>query len=117
MVNEGDTLSLAGAEFRLWQQTQDPDEPPPSGRWAWLSSLGQGIAGKTLLWIVLFNSWELFSFTSPPMEANPNILFNFLVLIAAECSYYIIAMRCSRKHRSLNYWPFSLRAEPDGGNR
>lgn len=110
MVNEGDTISLAGAEFRLLAADAGSDEPPPSGRWAWLSSLGQGIVpGKTLLWIVLFQFLGAFQlYFSADGEANPNILFTFLVLIAAECSYYIIAMRCSRKYLELELLAFFL---------
>ncbi len=109
-VEEGDTISLGGAEFRLLPADAGTDKPFPPGRWGWLAGLGRGIApGKTLLWIMLFQFLGAFQlYFSGGEEANLSILFTFLVLIAAECIYYVIMIQGSRKYLELELLAFFL---------
>lgn len=109
-VEEGDKISLGGADFRLLAAEADTDDQSPNRHWAWFSRLGQGITpGRTLVWIILFQILGAFQlYLSMGAEKSPDVLFTFLVLIAAECLYYIIVMRCSRKYLELELLAFFL---------
>lgn len=109
-VQVGDTISLGGAEFRLLPAEEGNDDFAATGRWTWLSELGEGITpGKTLLLLILFQVLGAFQlYLTMPEEIRMTILLTVAVLIAVECIYYISAHYSSRKYMELELLAFFL---------
>lgn len=109
-VEEGDAISLAGAEFRLLPADTGLDDVSPQGHLAWLSRFGKNItSGKTLLLILLFQFLGAIQIYFS-MGEKPNLMvpLAFLSFIFAECFFYITMMRFSRKYVELELLAYFL---------
>ncbi|MBR0599393.1 FtsW/RodA/SpoVE family cell cycle protein [Sinanaerobacter chloroacetimidivorans] len=109
-VEDGDTISLAGADFLFLPAEEGFENIPITGKMQWLSGLSRNIAsGTTFLMILVFQLLGgIQIYFSMGEEANFKIPMVFLILIIAECLYYFIQTRTSRKYIELELLIFFL---------
>lgn len=102
-VELGDTISFATAEFQFVPAEEGYENITRKSRLDWLSRLGRNIdTGKTFLLILAFQILGgIQLYLSMGEDATIKVIFTFLVFIAAECAYYFILSRFSRKYPEL----------------
>jgi len=109
-VGFGDTISFATAEFQLVPPEEGADNIERKSRLDWLPKLGQSFdSGRTFLFILAFQLLGgIQVFLSMREEANARMIYIFLIFIAAECIYYFLLSRFSRKYRELELMIYFL---------
>lgn len=110
-VEVGDNIAFATAEFQFLPSEEGLENSiKRKSRLDWLAELGKNItSGKTLLLVFAFQLLGgLQIWLSMGDQAEIRILYNFLMLIAAEGVYYAIQSRFSRKYRELELLVFFL---------
>ncbi|HVI42561.1 MAG TPA: FtsW/RodA/SpoVE family cell cycle protein, partial [Anaerovoracaceae bacterium] len=103
-VEVGDTISFATAEFQFIPAEEGfEDNIKRENKLDWLTKLGRNItSGKTFLLVLAFQFLGgIQIYLSMGEEADVSILYPFLLLIAAECIYYFVLSKFSRKYREL----------------
>jgi len=121
----GDTISFATAEFQFVQPEEGHENLERRGRMNWLLKFSRNFAsGKTLLLILVFQLlggiqlWlsgleevtDAGAAAGAGTDALPGIrlLLPILLLMAAECTYYYILSKASRKYREPELLVFFL---------
>lgn len=109
-VEIGDTISLATAEFQF--------VPPEDGSESierkkssldWLSGLGKSFnTGRTFLFILAFQLLGGIQIYLSIEEASAGVIYPFLIFIGAECIYYFLLSRFSRKYLELELMIYFL---------
>lgn len=109
-VEEGDTISLAGAEFLLLPAEAGYDTIPTQGYLKWFSRFGRNFdSQKTLLMILVFQILGgIQVYFSMREEANLAIPFTILLFVFIECFYFYIILRFSKKYLELELLVFFL---------
>lgn len=110
-VEVGDNIAFATAEFQFLPAEEGLENSiRRKSRLDWLADLGKNItSGKTLLLIFAFQFLGgLQIWLSMGDQAEIRILYNFLMLMAAEGVYYAVQSRFSRKYRELELLVFFL---------
>ncbi|NLV16296.1 MAG: FtsW/RodA/SpoVE family cell cycle protein [Syntrophomonadaceae bacterium] len=107
-VKDGDTISLAGAEFRLLAPEDGPEQQENPA--AWFSRFSHHFSsGKTLFMIFLFQFLGgIQIYFSMGQDANPKLLGIFLAFILLEASYFLFMMTYTRKYIELELLAFFL---------
>jgi len=103
IVEEGDTISFAGAEFLFLPAEEGQDDITNKSKWEWLAKLGRNItSGKTFFLILVFQFLGgLQIFLSMGDEASIRVPFTFFWFIVAECIYYYFLSKYSTKYVEL----------------
>jgi cell division protein FtsW (lipid II flippase) len=110
-VEIGDTVAFATAEFQFLPSEEGVENSiRRKSRLDWLADLGKNItSGKTFLLILAFQLLGgIQILLSMGDQAEIRILYSFLILMAAECVYYALQSRFSRKYRELELLIFFL---------
>ena len=109
-VEEGDTISLAGAEFLLLPVEMGYENIETKGYLKWFSGFGRNYtSGKTFLLILVFQFLGgIQVYLSAGDESKLAIPLVFSLFIIAEICFYIIILKCSRKYIELELLAFFL---------
>ncbi len=102
-VELGDAISFATAEFQFVPADEGYENLNRKSRLDWLTKPGRNItSGKTFLLILAFQFLGgIQVFLSVGEEADVKVIYTILAFIAAECVYYFLLTRFSRKYREL----------------
>lgn len=103
IVQIGDTISLAGAEFLFLPAEEGVEKERRKTKWDFLLKLGQNFtSGKTFLLILAFQLFGCLQIFLGGIDAPDfTVPYVFALFIAAECGYYFILSKYSRKYIEL----------------
>lgn len=110
LVEIGDSISLAGAEFLFLPAEEGFDNVKQKTKWDWITDLGTKLSSlNTLIMVLVFQLLGgLQMYLSMAGAEKAKIIYVIPIFMLVECVYYFTIRRISRKYTELDLLVFFL---------